>query len=168
MNEEKTQIADGVASELNAELDTKKSPFCKGWHAGANQLAKSLCQEKNELDLKAWNYGYKCGEEYFLRNKYPLADAPDYLFFIEKVSNAQIKRHTEILLENDMIKEISGVWHYRCSFNLHNWFTPADCLLDAVAFVWDVFRIEKIKENLKQQANSKRFYLPVEQLAMSI
>ena len=46
--------------------------------------------------------------------------------------------------------------------------TGADCLLDAVAFVWDVFRIEKIKENLKQKTDNKRFCLPVEQLAMSI
>ena len=80
--------------------------------------------------------------------KYPLADAKDHFFFLEKISNTDIKRHTEILVENNMIKEISGVWHYRCSFNLHTWFTPADCLLDAVAFVWDVFRIETIKENL--------------------
>ena len=106
MTDEKTQQPLGVASDLNAELDTKKSPFCKGWHAGANQLAKSLCQEKNELYLKLWNYGYKCGEEYLLMKKYPLADAPDYMFFVEKLSNAQIKRHTEILVENNMIKEI--------------------------------------------------------------
>lgn len=163
-----TQQADGLTSHLTQELDTEKSPFDRGWHVGVNQLAKSLCQEKNELDLKAWNYGYKCGEGYYLMKKYPLADAKDHFFFVEKISNTEIKRHTEILLENDMIKEISGVWHYRCFINSHTWFTPADCLLDAVAFVWDVFRIEKIKENLKQQANSKRFYLPVEQLAMSI
>ena len=99
--------------------------------------------------------------------KYPLNDAPDLLFLFEKPSHTTIKRHTEILLENNMIKEISGVWHYRCFINSHTWFTPADCLLDAVAFVWDVFRIEKIKENLKQPAKSN-FYLPVEQLAMSI
>ena len=168
MNEKIEQASAGVASELNAELDTFKTPYDRGLYVGTNQLSKSLCQEKNELDLKAWNYGYKCGEEYYLMKKYPLADAKDHFFFLEKISNTDIKRHTEILVENNMIKEISGVWHYRCSFNLHTWFTPADCLLDAIAFVWGVFRIEKIKENLKQQANSKRFYLPVEQLAMSI
>ena len=168
MTEKIEQASAGVASVLNAELDTFKTPYDRGLYVGTNQLSKSLCQEKNELDLKAWNYGYKCGEEYFLMKKYPLNDAPDHFFFLEKISNTAIKRHSEILIENNMIKEISGVWHYRCSFNLHTWFTPADCLLDAIAFVWGVFRIEKIKENLKQQANSKRFYLPVEQLAMSI
>ena len=76
MSEEKTQIADGVASELNAELDTFKTPYDRGLYVGTNQLSKSLCQEKNELDLKAWNYGYKCGEEYFLMKKYPLNDEP--------------------------------------------------------------------------------------------
>ena len=60
-----TQTEAGLTSHLTQELDTEKSPFCKGWHAGVNQLEKSVCQEKNELELKAWNYGYKCGEEYF-------------------------------------------------------------------------------------------------------
>ena len=168
MNEKIEQASAGVASVLNAELDTFKTPYDRGLYVGTNQLSKSLCQEKTEQAIKEWNFGYKSGEEYFLMKKYPLNDAPDLLFLLEKPSHTAIKRHTEILIENNMIKEISGVWHYRCSFNLHTWFTPADCLLDAIAFVCGVFRIEKIKENLKQQANSKRFYLPVEQLAMSI
>ena len=46
---------DWVTSDLNAELDTFKTPYDRGLYVGTNQLSKSLCQEKNELDLKAWN-----------------------------------------------------------------------------------------------------------------
>ena len=47
MAEKIEQASAGVASELNAELDTFKTPYDRGLYVGTNQLSKSLCQEKN-------------------------------------------------------------------------------------------------------------------------